>query len=450
MGYKHDTRIHGRYGLHIGHIVVNFKPIILALLLVSCSAFASYGQLVPPVGWSESQARFFYKSAATEVFDAATGRLEVKAAMNVGGRSLSVPVAMRLAANAPRVAATFAYLNPAVIIGLSAITAYAYYQENLFRVEGGQWVKTTDSMTCVNGVCKQYGSSAFPGPWFPTPTAAAKYAVQEYSKFDVSPWHHDFLSCAGENCNMSYGFGTEMSTNSVGITSKVVPPSTSSTTTPVSQLEFEETMASKPLPPGVPRVLPIPLPVDPPLINPTPAPESKPSPLRVPMGEPQPVPSTSPQQYRTPVVDIVPAPTPLEPWRVDVQPKDLTTSDPAPLPQASTPPVTPPAGTTTQSKTETPDLCKENPDILACSKPELDTPDEDQVPTKNKEVSITPAGGFGSSGGSCPAGKTLKAGGIQLSYQPVCDFMSGLRPVVIALAWLGAGLILLGLRGQTS
>ena len=90
-------------------------------------------------------------------------------------------------------------------------------------------------------------------------------------------------------------------------------------------------------------------------------------------------------------------------------------------------------------------LCTFFPNILACATPELDTPASDVLPTKSVDVVITPVPGFGGGGGGCPSGATLRLGGIQLSYKPVCDFMVGARPIVLAAAWLAAGLILLGL-----
>jgi len=38
--------------------------------------------------------------------------------------------------------------------------------------------------------------------------------------------------------------------------------------------------------------------------------------------------------------------------------------------------------------------------------------------------------------------------GVLISFEPYCDFMSGIRPVVIAVAWLSAALILLGFGGK--
>jgi len=39
----------------------------------------------------------------------------------------------------------------------------------------------------------------------------------------------------------------------------------------------------------------------------------------------------------------------------------------------------------------------------------------------------------------------LKTGGsITMSYQPYCDFASGINPLIITFAWLSAGLLVIG------
>jgi len=49
--------------------------------------------------------------------------------------------------------------------------------------------------------------------------------------------------------------------------------------------------------------------------------------------------------------------------------------------------------------------------------------------------------------GSCPAAESLSILGTEqtLSWQPVCDFATGIRPVVIAVGALSAGLWLLAM-----
>jgi len=439
--YTHDTRIHGRHGLHIRHIVVNLKSLILALFLGSSSAFAGYAQLVPPVGWSQggsAASTFNFSRVAANDATFLLNTVRTNAALNVGGRAVSVPVAMRLAANAPQIAATVAYLNPALLLIGTAAAAYAFYKLNEHEILDGRWVKVNRSgdyeysvsgtvwSGSVEGACGQYVAAY--NALQNGETASASASGQSCSGKFVGPWGVNYFN--------------------VSVQKRAGLPKLNYE--PVTQVEFERKFSPIPLPDTFPPAFPEPLPVESPVINPTPGANPTPQPLRVPQGEPQPVPNSDPRQWRSPVVDIVPAPTPSSPWQVDVQPKDVTKLEPTPLPETAPVPLTPTPDITETPKEDKTDLCRDNPDILACQKPEFDTPKEDDLKTKKIDIEVSPAGGFGSTGGSCPHGKTLKAGGIEISYQPVCDFMTGIRPVVLALAWLSAGLILLGLRGPTS
>lgn len=99
--------------------------------------------------------------------------------------------------------------------------------------------------------------------------------------------------------------------------------------------------------------------------------------------------------------------------------------------------------TTTTENPEESDLCKNNPDILACSKPELDTPDE-EIPRRNFAVTFAAESLFG--GGSCPANKTMNLRGQQITvwdFQRTCDLVTTyLKPLLLTLALFSAFLIL--------
>lgn len=450
--------------------MANFKLLTLALALASSSAFAGYAQLAPPVGWSQggsAASTFNFAKVAANDATFTFNTVRTTASLNVGGRAVTMPATMRFAANAGRFAATAAFGSPLLFAGLTAgAIAYKYYTDNNIEVKDGVWQKKTKSDGAVCTVdCKEYrftlGGKL--GSWSATPSAAFSSAFVYLVPGKIGDYtvSYNNKGCVGTVCSYSI---TSQYKDAQPVTDlprsynpevRSIPPYNTSETRydKLTKEQFEDEMAPKPVPDHVPEHFPVPVewPVEPPIVNPSPGPSPQPQPLRVPQGDPQPIPGTDPRQWRSPAIDIVPSPTANDPWRIDVQPKDIIKTDPTPLPETAPVPVpTPDApGDATAPPTEQTDFCKANPEVLACAKPELDTPEEDQTPTKNKDISISPAGGFGS-GGSCPSGKTLKAAGIQLSYQPVCDFMSAMRPVVIALAWLGAGLILLGLRGQTS
>lgn len=196
------------------------------------------------------------------------------------------------------------------------------------------------------------------------------------------------------------------------------------------------------MPSSVPLELPYPTPLPieqpSPWINPTPGENPQSQPLRMPTGQPSPVPNTNPQQYRQPYVDIVPAPTPDNPWRVDVKPGETVSTDPNPVenpkPDAQDKP------TEEQDKS----LCEKHPDILACSKPELDIPDG-EIPKVTKQITYAEEGGFG--GGSCPSNVYASLHGMQTmvyEWSRTCSVVSTyIRPIMLLLGAMGALFILI-------
>ncbi len=93
-----------------------------------------------------------------------------------------------------------------------------------------------------------------------------------------------------------------------------------------------------------------------------------------------------------------------------------------------------------------PDLCEKNPDILACQK--LGEPQTVELETQEREATITPESGFGGAG-QCPAPRYIYPQGrtIAIPFYLFCMYAEGLRPVIIALSWVSAGIILIGARG---
>ncbi|PPK67256.1 hypothetical protein B0F88_1143 [Methylobacter tundripaludum] len=86
--------------------------------------------------------------------------------------------------------------------------------------------------------------------------------------------------------------------------------------------------------------------------------------------------------------------------------------------------------------------CDKYPDAIGCSK-YGEAPPADAVQTVNVTATLSPTS-LGS--GSCPSpnivqlshGKT-----VTVSYQPECDLATGIAPLMIALAWLAAGMLVL-------
>lgn len=93
-----------------------------------------------------------------------------------------------------------------------------------------------------------------------------------------------------------------------------------------------------------------------------------------------------------------------------------------------------------------PGLCELYPDILACVK--LDQPEDADLPNSEKPISITPDSGWGADNAACPAPRMLNVQGrqIPIPFDLFCTYMNGMRPIIIAMAWLSAAFILLGAR----
>lgn len=109
-----------------------------------------------------------------------------------------------------------------------------------------------------------------------------------------------------------------------------------------------------------------------------------------------------------------------------------------------------PDGTTTETTTESPaedgetpppeeptPFCEQYPDASACQ-PLGDTQEEEL----DEETVNVPWSQEGGAGGTCPAPIQISVLGTQhaIQWTPICQVASGIRPIVIGLAWLSAAL----------
>lgn len=141
-------------------------------------------------------------------------------------------------------------------------------------------------------------------------------------------------------------------------------------------------------------------------------------------------------------VDISPAPTPSQPnrVRVDVGPVKIEGAT-----NPETVPDTGPAGGGAAQPKEQPSFCEANPMSIACAEMGELKDEKLEVEERPVDVSYTP---WGSSTSQCPADKVIplwEGQSITISYSPVCQFASLLRPLVIALAFVAAGFIVAGI-----
>ena len=258
-------------------------------------------------------------------------------------------------------------------------------------------------------------------------------------------------------------------------------------------------MLSGKLPPTIPPGIDIP--VTAPVWNPAGPGSDRTKPVIVPVGDPiatvrpQPAPEVSPVapkpgatkppgaiEWQQPAVEITHSPTPDNPLRVDVKPinvpvesprdklKPETDGKPQPLPKPGAKPGEKPADPTVDPSIDpallpdkkkdgegedgktpddkTGDLCKKNPDILACKK--LEELEPEDLENRTVDVALKPADGFARAG-HCPADRVMHVLGqeVTFTWSPVCDLARGVRPVVVAFAALAAVGIVVGASRRT-
>jgi Neisseria meningitidis TspB protein len=421
--------------------------VALFLAFLASTAHAGYAQATPPAGWSPATTateRGMYRAAANEAWDA-SNTIRTTASMNTGGRAVTMPAAMRMASNAPRFAARAMFGHPLLLVGGLALPyAFEWAQSKGFfwNEQEKRWEKQESSFQtfCPSlapaesadwAAWVQSGNN--PGP----PGNGCTSFPDTYIEADLCKWGR-MRTCA------LWDGGTRVDPRSAFvIKNKLTNPVI--IRVPATPQEFEDELAPTQMPHQVPNELPMPLPVELPKLNPTPGSNPQSQPLRVPQGQPQPVPNSNPQQWKQPMTRITPAPTPASPWQVDVTPEDVVGTDPNGQTEPKPVEETDPAGEPKES-----DLCEKNPDILACQKPNLDTPESPALETKEIAISVTPDSGWGSSTAQCPAPRYIHPQGRQIAipFDLFCTYMAGMRPIILAMAWLAAAFIVVGFKGD--
>ena len=342
-----------------------FLALVLGYL-PSMQVIAAYGNLVPPPGWSQGMGAaavntFRFASAATET-TLLLGRIGAQAALTVGSQRLAVATTVKLAPEAAAVAARWAFANPLVLTGTAAYLAYQWYQASGFEVVNGQWVKK-DSGVCTSAPCSEYriNENGYDSGWRTSISAAGSAWAELWNAknscsgvltgFDRTTFNYSgssglLVSFSGTTftCGTSHSFAATGSKYASQRTVEPKPPSV----LPVSLPEFEETMRPKPVPDNVPKQLPnVDWPVELPVINPDPADKTKSKPVWMPTGDPvkqpNPTPTTTPDTWKQPGVRVTPSPTVENPWRVDIQPTEITKPNATPTPAGEFPadPATP-------------------------------------------------------------------------------------------------------------
>lgn len=425
---------------------------------LSLTAHAGYAQLSPPQGWSAG-------AGATATYQPPPGgaantgwyygRATANATLNFGGRAVTVPASMRMAANAPRIAAGFLWTNPTFAVASIALMAWVALSNIQWDTTKQKWVETEPGDELSNGLrytMRNHRTTIYQFSGLTRSQACGAALVHARAAIPTMVVQTTTTQCVfsvpGQSGTNAYNFQST-SANACPAGWYVTPGGLcvqDPTTREIPKPEFEERMAPHPLPDAIPpHDLPVRLPVENPVINPKPGPDGVPTPMREPTGNPYRVPNTDPVQYRRPIIQITPSPNaPAEPWRVDVQPQDLPvpSPDPVPVPQPEPEP-DPEEDPDAQPENKESDLCEKYPDILACAKPDLDTP-EAEIPREQFTVTYSAENLFSS--GSCPADKTMMVNGQNVTvwdWQKTCGYITDyLKPVLLTIATFSAFMML--------
>lgn len=450
----HDTRFLDFNRRHIGGRMDHRAALIFAASLLCGSAHAFYAQATPPAGFVAGAINTFNGAKAGATASLELGRIAANASINVGGKAIALASRTSLAANAARVAALAIYAHPAVRIGVGVAT-WIGLTGYLYNATKGIWEQPdpeaskqlSDGYIWDNGANRTFptvketcDSTAYdPGDKFdsfrPLGVGYGKCIMRRVNGTTYDGWN---IFRRGEStCPAGWymtGAGCVQSVPSV----------------PVTQEQFAESLAKKPMPPNILPELPFDLPVEVPYIEP----------IFVPTGNPVPNPNYDPskpqtgenQPYVQPGVKIDPANDAKNPFQVNVQPVNRPTGNPEgqkqPVPNPD------PGGSGNGDKPRDPkdedtrDLCEKNPDIIACQK--LEEPeDPGKLKTQEVDFNFQPEIGFAGSA-SCPAPMTAEVNGTvySISWQPFCNSLNMAKPFLLAMAWLSAAFIMLGARKE--
>lgn len=388
---------------------------VLVVMSLSTASFAAVS-LSPVVPGYNAAAGTYRAAAGSFTMAAANSGFIQPSIVNVGGKPITVPASLRMAANAGTLAKSAMRLNPWLLAGSLALP---WLLDQNVEWDGSQWMKSTPDTAPVSG---RYWYSSYSGAgtcWGGTSGNCSWEQAHDQTKagfMAVNPWA---TSCGwGSPSGSSTSWNDTLYCNGYATTFTF----TGYGTNPGQ---------SEPMTPGDWDALPDPLPAIAPELPyapympegaPVDAPEFDFAPFNVPIGEPYTKPDGStyqPSASVSPNGDTV---------TIDTYDQPLTDTQGQPVPNP-TPQDTP---------EPQPDPCEQNPDRLGCMNAGSDN---FTVPKSTINFSFTPEADV-LGGGGCPA--PISVLGHSLSYQPACDAMSMIRPVVLGMASIIAAYILFG------
>lgn len=445
--------------------------LVIASLTASCTANAAYATLTPPPGWSAGGGAIVAGSggsyAATTANAWIANASKSSAMLNVGGRQIAVPVSMKLAPTAGRVAAAALFLSPQ-LRAAAGIASWLGIAGIVFDIADSKWKVGTDGAVISDGfkwIGVQY-SFAFPNAGFSTALAACKAAGQYFGAQNGILIVNERMD--GNEClvatpgNPSYPIQIQ-NVPDLSCPAGWFRTPAGCSSTPDRRILTKEEMADLLNPdntpgwpsPTVPGEFPpgTPFPIDMPVVNPSPGATPVPVPYFVPTGQPVPNPQYNPnapagpgnQPWKQPGTTVTPQPTPGNPWRVDISPTDREQAGPNPLPDTDQNPNQDP-DTDKPKPEEQIGLCELYPDILACEKLKPGTVEVTPLAKNTVSLTLDKQIGFGPDNGICPADKTFMIMGKPMAFKwtLLCDFASQIRPLIVGFAYLFAAMAFLG------
>lgn len=370
--------------------------IAAAVLLPQAHAAVTATPLVQ--GYSASSGRFASAAGSFSMTAANDGFIK-PSVVNVGGRAVTMPATLRMAANAGQIAKTAMRLNPWLIAGTLAA---GWLLDQDIQPDGSGGYIITVSPDCLGQTIGAAGgvySNCYRHPdsdaWWngqaPSPVCPAPYQTFDHGGFTPSYRY----------CGL------------------IVPAGTS--TRPATPEDFEA------LPDPLPAIAPE-LPYAPYLPEGVPVTSPEYAPQTVPVGDPYTKPDGSTVQ---PMAKISPA----SDGQVTIDTYDQPLTDP----QGNPVPDPQPQDTLEPQPTD----CDKLPNSVGCT--DLGTPPAgEDMPRNEIPITFTPVSIPADA--TCPAPITVAAFGqsIEVDYSGACTFASGLKPVVIAIGYLTALFIIFG------
>lgn len=348
---------------------------------------------------------------------AANGVFITPATVTAAGKQVTMPASATIAANAASFAVSAVRLNPAgLVIGL---TAQWLLSEGL-QYLNGEWRKSVT--TAAFRWWNQTGQNFI----FATPVEVADARCAG----NGGPW-------SGNPAGWQTNGGAVYCTNGTQFFIQKIcwnntqafdqgcsaPPAG---TDPAVEQDFIDA-AADPIPDAVAQELAranVPIPVAEPVLSPTPIVEPYGSPFVDPV-------TGKTLQTKT---RITPDPIPGDPFHVRIESYNVEVAPaPAPVPGDDVP----------APKDEQPtDPCLDNPNRVGCL--DAGEPEDVELGTLEVPFSVTPIAIGGS--GACPPNPTFQAAGqtFVINYGPMCDAAIWLKPIILAMAWLSAAMIISG------